>query len=125
MRIFRYSHLDRGHLFHLQIYRAIQVILPSDFVVGNIEVDEFGPIPGQERSADDKEDLDAALIESKDDTSKGEAAGRESATVNSADGDEDGGPAAARGKDDGSAIGTADLKDDPGMGFEYEGEVWL
>ncbi|CAN0471547.1 unnamed protein product, partial [Ectocarpus sp. 12 AP-2014] len=38
--------------------RGVEVILPSDFVVGDIEVDENGPLPGQVLSVDAGRDND-------------------------------------------------------------------
>ncbi|CAM9801362.1 unnamed protein product, partial [Scytosiphon promiscuus] len=38
--------------------RGVEVILPSDFVVGDIEVDGNGPLPGQVLPGDDDDDDD-------------------------------------------------------------------
>lgn len=84
-----------------------QVILPSDFVVGDVEVDENGPLPGQ-LLADDEENEDA------NDTGDDGAY---------ADGD-----ASAGGGDGGESADEAVVPpglepEDPAMGFEYEGEA--
>lgn len=86
-----------------------QVILPSDFVVGDIEVDENGPLPGQVLSGDAGPDNDD---EENNDNGNDSTAG-----------------SVAPGGDGGGADGVTDAAaldvepEDPAMGFEYEGEV--
>lgn len=101
-----------------------KVILPSDFVVGDIEVDEFGPLPGQTRP---EEDEDEARNEEENEsdivTEKAQVAGGESVTDDGRRAE--GTSGAAEGKEDDSAGAGADLEQDPAMGFEYDGEVGI
>ncbi|CAM9228266.1 unnamed protein product, partial [Laminaria digitata] len=36
--------------------RGVEMILPTDFVVGDIEVDEHGPLPGQTLPSDEDDE---------------------------------------------------------------------
>lgn len=107
-----------------------QVILPSDFVVGDIEVDEHGPLPGQTPRDDDDDGDDAddggggeTEIERETEQRDGEGEGREG--VAGGTGDE---YPAADGSNDGETAAAAEAAvevepDDRAMGFEYDGEV--
>lgn len=88
-----------------------QVILPSDFVVGDIEVDENGPLPGQVLSGDagpDNNDEDNDNNDNGNDITAGSVA-------------PGGEGAGAGGVTDAAALDVE--PEDPAMGFEYEGEV--
>ena len=103
---------------------TLQVILPTDFVVGDIEVDEHGPLPGQALPGDDGEnenelgganrETDATASENRRSSGQGVAsAGAEL-------------PGAGDGGGGGGGGGSEVLDiepEDPAMGFEYDGEV--
>lgn len=91
----------------LHCKRNIQVILPSDFVVGDVEVDENGPLHGQVL---DNEDGDG----NEDGDEIGSAA---------ADGGAPGGGGSANGEAEAAAVALDLEPEDPSMGFEYEGEA--
>lgn len=100
------------------------MILPTDFVVGDIEVDEHGPLPGKTLPGDDGEnenelgganrETDATASENRRSSGQGVAsAGAEL-------------PGAGDGGGGGGGGGSEVLDiepEDPAMGFEYDGEV--
>lgn len=80
-------------------------------MVGDIEVDENGPLPGQALADDGDENDDANA--------------NANANGEDADGDaSDGGGGGDGGESAGEAVVPSDLEpEDPAMGFEYEGEA--
>ncbi|CAB1098944.1 unnamed protein product [Ectocarpus sp. CCAP 1310/34] len=90
--------------------RGVEVILPSDFVVGDIEVDENGPLPGQVLSGAAGPDKDDEENDKNDN-------GNDSTAGSVAPGGEGAG---ADGVMDAAALDVE--PEDPAMGFEYEGE---
>lgn len=99
-----------------------QVILPSDFVVGDIEVDENGPLPGQVvpgDADDDNGDDDGVADENGNKSDDGD--GNEPNDSGSAAGSGGGGGQEITGI---TASAAVDLEpEDEAMGFEYDGEV--
>lgn len=94
-------------------------------MVGDIEVDEFGPLPGQTRP--DEENEDEGGNEQENDTEieteNAQVPGGESAAGNR--GRAEGTSGVAEGKEDDTVGAAADLEDDPAVGFEYDGEVGI
>lgn len=122
----------------------LQVILPSDFVVGDIEVDEYGPLPGQRFAGEEDESIsnDDCSVET-DHGDSGEPEGVSDVGGDSADDDDTSGVAmvndAQRASIDGpgmldagrlgggvghdnDSLASAE-EEDSEMGFEYDGEV--
>ena len=117
----------------------LQVILPSDFVVGDLEVDEHGPLPGQALPGDDDEENEAGQEEgevvavdshSNKRSSVQEIASADGKPPGTAGGGSGGGGDAVSSNTGGGGgggsneAGAQDVEpEDPAMGFEYDGEV--
>lgn len=156
-----YFPIDLGHVFRID-YKHIQdsqshkgwpriahthtqnpqVILPSDFVVGDIEVDEHGPLPGQALPSDDDDDKEASQEEGEVVAVDSQGNKRSSVKeIASADGKPPGTAGTAGGGGDDAVAsnigggvggggggsneaGAQEVEpEDPAMGFEYDGEV--
>lgn len=107
-----------------------KVILPTDFVVGDIAVDEFGPLMGTELPQDgaDGEGEKHERENTTDEVNHQGSDGGDTANVTSAatpaESDPEGTTGVATADEENDAIGaTVDPEDEPAAGFEYEGEV--
>lgn len=93
------------------------MIMPSDFVVGDVEVDEHGSLPGQVLPDDDDQVNHNGNANEIGDT------GEPSASASGLGGDadaSDGGDGGERVRD----VAAIEVEaDDPAIGFEYDGEV--